>query len=82
MRQEIDILFKCPCQVYCGVYNDPNDRPTVSISTSVALLYIRGSRWPYGLGVCLEGHGFDSRAGTFNIFLSGHLLCGMSIYIV
>ena len=31
----------------------PHDCPTLSISTSVSLLFIRGDRWLYGLGVCL-----------------------------
>ena len=27
-HQVIDLLFKCPCQVYCGVCNVPQERPT------------------------------------------------------
>ena len=51
--QVIDLPFRFPYQVYCGVCNVSHDRPTLSISTSVTLRYICGSRWPYGLGVCL-----------------------------
>ena len=41
-HQVIDLLLKCPCQVYYGVCNVPHDRPTLSISTSVSLWYIHG----------------------------------------
>ena len=49
----IDLLFKCPCQVYCGVCNVSHDRQTLSISASVTLRYICESWWSNGLGVCL-----------------------------
>ena len=75
------LLFKCPCQVYCGVCNFPHDRPTLSISTSATLQYIRGGRWPNGLGVCLarmKGHGFESHAGTFpDFFCQGICFAGV-----
>ena len=53
MYQVTDFLFKVPCQVFCGVCNVPYDCPTLSISTSVSLRYIRGGWWHNGLGVCL-----------------------------
>ena len=51
--QVIDLLYKCSCQVNCGFCNVSHDCPTLSISTSVTLRYIRGSRLPNGLSVCL-----------------------------
>ena len=65
--------------MYCGVCSVPHDRPTLSISTSVTLRYIRGSRWPNGLGVCLARRMSWVRVPRRHIprfFLSGYLLCG------
>ena len=70
----------CSCQVYCGVCDVRHDPPpTLSISTSVTLRYIRGSRWPNGLGICLVRRRSWVRSPHWHIpllFLSGYLLCG------